>query len=81
MYVPPLLQQLCLRILDCLQGAPFLRVIHSGAPDEFWTTVTANENDLRLAVATDMHVRRLVIIYEDEEAQAMRAQHYDHGAK
>src|SRR5690606_20616835 len=80
MYLPPVLEQFSLRILDRSQRAPLFRVVHPGAPDDLRATVTANDDDLRQTVASHVNVGRLMVIHEDEDAQAMVSQHHDHAA-
>src|SRR5690606_33375778 len=78
MYLPPVLQQLRLRIFNRPQCTPLLGMIHPRAPGDRRATITANENNLCLAIATHVDMWWLVIINEDKEAQTVRTQHHNH---
>ena len=63
---------------DDPQGAADLAPGHSIGPDQLGHASDAAQADLGLAVAEHVDMSRLVVVGEDDHAQALGAQHGDH---
>ena len=60
------------------RGPPDLASGHALGPDEVRRAIGAEKVDLRLPVPEHVHMRRRVIVGEDDDPQPLRAQHRDH---
>jgi hypothetical protein len=75
---PPSRQQVVPPLYDDLHGATNVASLHAVDPYQRRNTFGADQIDLRLSVAEYMDMSRLVVIGEDDEAQAARAMDGDH---
>jgi hypothetical protein len=75
---PPPRQKVVPPLYDDLHGATNVTSLHAVDPHKRRRAIGADQIDLRLSVAEYMDMSRLVVIGEDDEAQAARAMDGDH---
>lgn len=56
-------------IADNLNRTADLIAFHVPRPDQDWKAIRANQIDLGLAIAKNVHMGRFVIVSEDDDAQ------------
>jgi hypothetical protein len=78
MYLSPSLQEVSLLFLHDLHGPPDIAAGHADSEDQLGLAGGADEIDLGFAITEHVDMRRLVIVDEDDEAQAVSAVHGDH---
>lgn len=67
-------------VTNQLQGTAHVIPLQAFGPDEHRTAIRADQVDLGLPVTKHMHMGRLVIVREDDDAQTMRPMDRDHGS-
>jgi hypothetical protein len=75
---PPSGKKRLLLVLDDLHGAAHIVPLHALGPDKRWSPVRPDQVDLDLPVTEHMHMGRLMIVCEDDDAQTMRSVYGDH---
>ena len=78
MNFPPSGKKSLLLVRDDLHGPAHIVPLHALSPDKSRSPVRPDQIDLDLPITGHMHMGRLMIVCEDDDAQTMRSAYGDH---
>jgi hypothetical protein len=78
MDLPPSSQKVAASFCNEADRLTDFRALHSLDPDQLRPITRADEIDLRVTVAEDMHMSRFVVVEIDDDPQAVCSEYRDH---